>query len=481
MATPLHLDPTVWGEALQPRMNRYFVEDPTARQRAFLLLDSVEEAFYGGAGGGGKSSALLMAALQYVDIPRYAALILRRTYADLSLPGALIDRAYEWLGGTDAKWNDQTHTWTFPWVSPPATITFGHLEHEKSHLRYKSSEFQYIAFDEVTEFEEKRYLFLRSRLRRRVESTVPLRIRSASNPGGPGHEWVKRRFLSEGPKKGRSFIPAKLKDNPYVDRASYERQLSHLPPVLRAQILDGNWDVSEGGKVISRSWFRQIIVDKPSTELRVRSWDLAASLEGKRTAGVLMSRAPKQVYPYEYVVENVVKGKWTPGERDNVIVQTARLDGKDVIILIEQEPGSGGVAQNYELTKKLRGYRVESVKVSGERSARLSFLHPKVRRAGPFASQAEIGNVALVRGSWVDEWLDELDNFPEGRYSDQVDATSLAFNWLSEKETWQIDDGLDNVCECGSRPHEPWCDDKNKEPDTFYDLLHHYGPNDPRD
>ena len=71
------------------------------------------EAFYGGAAGGGKSIALLMAALQYVDVPGYAAIIFRRSYADLSLPGALMDRAHEWLGSTDAVWHEQIKTWVF--------------------------------------------------------------------------------------------------------------------------------------------------------------------------------------------------------------------------------------------------------------------------------------------------------------------------------------------------------------------------------
>ena len=72
---------------------------------AFLCLDWKPEVFYGGAAGGGKSDALLMGALQYVDVPGYHALILRRTFAELSLPEALMERANEWLGPTDAVWN----------------------------------------------------------------------------------------------------------------------------------------------------------------------------------------------------------------------------------------------------------------------------------------------------------------------------------------------------------------------------------------
>src|SRR5262245_37952398 len=94
------------------RINRYFKEIPLPKQAAFLLLPH-HEAFFGGAGGPGKSSALLMGALQYVDVPGYAALILRRTYGDLSLPGALMDRAHTWLDDTEAHWDAKRHTWEF--------------------------------------------------------------------------------------------------------------------------------------------------------------------------------------------------------------------------------------------------------------------------------------------------------------------------------------------------------------------------------
>lgn len=80
----------------QMRKNLFVPHDPTPRQAAFLMLDCLE-AFYGGAGGGGKSDALLMAALYYADIPGYNALIVRRSLADLAMPGALMDRAHEWL------------------------------------------------------------------------------------------------------------------------------------------------------------------------------------------------------------------------------------------------------------------------------------------------------------------------------------------------------------------------------------------------
>jgi hypothetical protein len=244
----------------------YAPHDPHPAQHAFYLLDELEvlEAFYGGAGGGGKSDAMLTAALRYVDVPNYSALILRKTFADLALPGAIMDRARTWLAGTDALWNERDSRFTFP---SGASLSFGYLQTKHDRYRYAGAEFQFVAFDELTQFEEADYRFLFTRLRKPTEgplSEVPLRMRSASNPGGRGHEWVKRRLVRRLPAKPiegeppdpmdtperaarRVFIPAKLDDNPSVDKASYEESLASVDAYVRAQILDGDWDARPPG------------------------------------------------------------------------------------------------------------------------------------------------------------------------------------------------------------------------------------------
>lgn len=203
--------------------NPWIPHDPTLKQAEFLLL-SEREVLYGGSAGGGKSDALLMAALQFVDVPGYSALLLRRSYADLALPGALMDRAHQWLYGTSAVWNAAEKTWTFP---SGATLTFGYLDRVNDKYRYQSSEFQFIGFDELTQFTEEEYTYLFSRLRRRADLPVPLRMRAASNPGGIGHDWVRRRFLLEPGTSSRRFLPASLHDNPICSRRSTSQRWGH--------------------------------------------------------------------------------------------------------------------------------------------------------------------------------------------------------------------------------------------------------------
>ena len=163
--------------------SKFIPVQPTAKQLAFLFLPTLE-ALFGGAAGPGKSVGLLMSGLQYVDNPHYAALLLRKSYADLSLPGALMDKAAQWLGGTAAVWQAEKKTWAFP---SGATLTFGYLDNTQDKYRYQSSEFQFIGFDELTQFQETDYRYMFSRLRRCEGSDIPIRMRAASNPGNIGH------------------------------------------------------------------------------------------------------------------------------------------------------------------------------------------------------------------------------------------------------------------------------------------------------
>ncbi len=232
---------------------------PFPKQVQFLLHTNTREVFYGGAGGGGKSRAIWYAALQYVHVPQYAALILRRTYADLAKPGALMDLAHGLLAGTGAVWRDRDKRWTFP---SGATITFGYLQNENDKYQYAGSEFAFIGFDELTHFTETQYSFLFTRLRRNQRlANVPLRMRSASNPGGVGHDWVFRRFVNDQSRKAnRVFIPAKIDDNPALDRDGYRLSLAEADALTRARIEHGDWNAFAGGR-FKQEWIKRYTRD----------------------------------------------------------------------------------------------------------------------------------------------------------------------------------------------------------------------------
>ena len=389
---------------------------------AFLLLDN-EEAFYGGAAGGGKSDALLMAALQYVDIPGYAALLFRKTFQDLAQPGALMDRAREWLSGTDATWKDSEKTWHFP---SGATLTFGYLDNDNDHFRYQGIEVQMVGFDEVTQHKEFQYRYLFSRLRRLLGSEVPIRMRSASNPGGIGHDWVKQRFITEGLSKGRVFIPASLSDNPFLDREQYEKSLMNLDPTTRQQLLSGDWNARTDGGKFQRVWFN--VVDTAPSDCRwVRYWDMAATEKNDHndpdwTAGCKLGITPQKTY----YIADMRHLRASPQGTEALITQTAALDGKQIKIYIEQEPGASGKSLIDYYIRQLSGYTVYGDKKSASKTA----------QADPVSSQAQAGNFYLVRGAWINDFLDEAESFPNGSHDDQVDAISGAFAQLTADNTF---------------------------------------------
>lgn len=417
-----------WNEVLRylmPKEPQFCPEEPSINQKVFLRTNSLE-ALFGGAAGGGKSSALLMAAMQYVDIPQYSAILFRRTFADLSLPGALMDRFKSWISNyDDVHWNSNTFIATFP---SGARISFGYLNNANDYLRYKGSEFQFIGMDEVTEIRESDYRYLFSRLRRPSSgeiSKVPLRMRCASNPAP---NWVRQRFIVEGRSAGRIFVPSRLTDNPGIDADSYRQSLSALDPVERRRLEEGDWWSTTLGSLFDRTSF--IIIDSSelpqitSSARIIRFWDMAATEPSASnpnpdwTVGTLMMFDGGIAYVLD------VRRARVRGEKvEQLIAQTAAEDGNAVAIRMEQEPGSSGKAIIDQYARYvLPGYDFGAMRATGD----------KVTRARPFAAAVANGNVRLVRSPWITGWLDEFSAFPEAsEHDDQVDSAVGAYTFLA--------------------------------------------------
>ena len=466
---------------------------PLPAQQVFLGLhrefnsDEIFQALYGGAAGGGKSDALLMAGCQYAwKNADYAGVMFRKTFPDLTMPGALLDRALKWWVGDNCPgivWEAGRSRFRF---ESGAVLTFAHMNNPLDHLKHQGAEYQFSAWDELTQWKDAQqyeYVGL-SRLRRKAGSRIPLRTLSASNPGGPGHTWVQRKFVGgTDAVTGREiypewpYVPARVTDNPYIDREHYIRTLSHLHPTLVEQLLNGDWSARDPGDYFRREWFGELLDPDdcwPSNQCsRVRWWDLAASVkpDASRTAGVRLAR---HIHG-EFAVEHLRHGRWTPGNRDDVIAQTAQADGKTVTVGIEIEGGSGGIAQFESLKLRLNalGFRVVGASPKGPKASERerhivirggASLAAKAGRADPVSAclqrgylrrgealateenvespwyGADVGRrhgrdgVRCYAGTWNTAFFDAIEGFPpeEGKEGvDEVDALTGGHAYLT--------------------------------------------------
>jgi predicted phage terminase large subunit-like protein len=154
--------------------------------------------------------------------------------------------------------------------------------------------------------------------------------------------------------------------------------------------------------------------------IAVRAWDLAGS-EGKGayTVGVKMLWGEKS---QEFYVVDVIRKQLGGGAVRELIEKTAEQDGVATKIIVPRDPGQAGKVQTEDIIALLAGFNAKAEAQSGS----------KELRAEPFASQVEINRVNVLKRTWTKAWLDELRFFPKSKYKDQVDATSSAFNALSE-------------------------------------------------
>lgn len=236
---------------------------PQPRQAAFMARFE-DEALYGGAAGGGKSDCALAEGLRQVQIPHYRGLILRKTFPQLT---ELMDRSTEIYPRAfpAAQFSESKHVWTFP---SGAKIYFGSLQYPKDRLNYQGKRYDFIDFDELTQFQWEEYSYLFSRNRPNGPGTRCY-IRAQANPGGIGHGWVKERFITAGPPmrtiwepvsircpdgheerqwKSRVFVPSSVFDNPILlaNDPNYLTRLASMPEQERRALLYGDWDSFSG-------------------------------------------------------------------------------------------------------------------------------------------------------------------------------------------------------------------------------------------
>lgn len=208
------------------------------------------EALFGGAAGPGKTDVLIACGARYCQHPKARVLFLRTSYTDLQDVRDRMALIYPQMG---AVWESEPKRWRWP---SGATLEMGYGETVAEVSRYVGREYTAVLFDELgLVADEAVWTWLYTRVRS-TDPSVPLRMRASANPGGPGHAWLKSRFV-EPTEKGTvvqvnaktgwsiAYVPGTAKDNPSLPD-SYWEGLSALPPALRAALQEGDWDAGMG-------------------------------------------------------------------------------------------------------------------------------------------------------------------------------------------------------------------------------------------
>ena len=439
-------------------------------QEKFLQCEA-DICIFGGAAGGSKTWALLLDGMRGVGDPNFRDMIFRRTVPNITNSGGLWDEAVNLFGHFDVEMvTSPRHKVIWP---SGATTTFTHLVHESTMLDHKGGQYTRVAFDELTEFTEKQFWYLFSRLRSPGSRFRPW-ARATTNPlfgswvhrliewwidpdtGYPiperdgvlryfvrddnAFKWVDADYRDEDgdPPISLTFIASKLEDNLALmssnEGAEYRRMLKTQTAVEKARLKDGNWLAHDRDGIFKNHRIdpQGVMPSEVPEDLRViRYWDLADTepheknpnpddTSSAKVALHIGEDGAETLYIFDSTAAHL------EGAKKRVMMKRiAEDDGFGVEIHIEEEGGSSGkeVLRDYKTTH-LAGFNVSGDRPTGSKTV----------RAGRWKPLAEEGRVVLVRdndgrrGEWMDAFLSQLDRFDgtktNGKKRDRVDAVS---------------------------------------------------------
>lgn len=450
-------------------------------QTAFMATPA-NVCIYGGAAGGGKSFGLLMSALRYKNVPGFGCTIFRRNFNQIFSQGGLWDESmkiYQGIRGADPKF--ARGQWWFRNQNGDivSKVTFAHIERDEDVHKWQGSQICEIGFDELTHFSEKTFFYMLSR--NRSTCGVEPFIRATCNPdadswvakfiewwidpdtGYPIPErsgklrWFVRRdeilywantkqelwkqFGLKTPEekaepRSATFIMSKLEDNQELLKVNpgYMANLKAMSVIERERLLHGNWKIkAAAGLFFKRSQVGDYLSFVPDDVIEwVRCWDLAATEKTENgdpafTSGVLMGKRKNG----RYIVADVVNKQMSASDVRQTIKHTAQQDiakYKRVKIRLPKDPGQAGKEQAESYIKFLAGFNVVTVAETGSKEA----------RAEPMAAQWQAGNFDVLTGAWNEEYLQQLENFPDSKFKDMVDASANAFTELETKNVFDL-------------------------------------------
>lgn len=428
------------------------------------------------------SHGLLLTPLRYKNVQGFNAMIFRKNFKQIFNPGGLWDTAdgiYGQIEGARPRFS-RGEWWFYDkdrrFISK---VAFSHIDRDEDLHSHQGAQYCCLGFDELCHFSAKQFFYMLSR-NRSICGVKPF-VRATCNPdadswvadfikwwinqdtGYPIPErsgkiryfvrrdetlyWAgKKETLWEqfnlktdeerAEPRSVTFIMSSIYDNKALldVNPQYLANLKALSEVERERLLHGNWKIKPAAglyfKKVDVGDYLQVIPD--DVLWWVRCWDLAATEKDENgdaayTAGVLMGKRKNG----RYIVADVINRQMNADNVRKTIRHTAQQDQarfKLVSIRLPKDPGQAGKAQAESYIKYLSGYPVKAVAETGSKEA----------RAAPMAAQWQAGNFDLVVGDWNEAYLNQLENFPEGKWKDMVDASANAFEELENKSHFNI-------------------------------------------
>jgi len=446
------------------------------------LSTPADVCVYGGAAGGGKTYGLLLSPLRYKNVKGFRCTIFRKNYNQIFAQGGLWEEAqslYSGIKGARKRMSDSSWLFDDKNGNTLGKVTFAHIERDEELEKWQGSQICEIGFDELTHFSENTFFFMLSR--NRSACGVKPFVRATCNPdsdswvakfiewwidqdtGYPIPErsgairWMIRRDETiywadrkeelweqfnletdeeKSEPKSVTFIMSSVYDNKELLKVDpgYLANLKALSLIQRERLLKGNWKIrSAAGLFFKRTQLGEIFEKAPKDVVRwVRCWDLAATEKNEGgdpayTAGVLIGKRKNG----RYVIADVINKQMSASDVRKTIKLTAQADRatyKRVRIRLPKDPGQAGKDQAESYIKYLAGFDVCAVAETGSKEA----------RAEPMAAQWQAGNFDIVYGPWNEEYLLQLENFPDGKFKDMVDASANGFAELEARSSFDV-------------------------------------------
>lgn len=417
---------------------------PQPGPQTFLLSCPIEDIFFGGARGGGKSDALIGDWLAHEARYRGDAsgIIFRRTFSELE---QLLKRMQQLFPRLGASYQRQERTWKF---LSGAELKMRYLMRPSDAENYQGHEYTWIGFDELGNWETSEGIDMLRACLRSPAPNLRKRFVCSANPGGKGHEWIKKRYItpanpltpfySEEDEVWRVFIPSRVDDNKILVEADpdYKKRLKGSgPDWLVKAWLEGDWNISIQGEIFLREWWNYYNPDQalPYAPVIVQSWDTAfkAGESNDRSVCVTAKVIGRAIY-----ITDVTTGRWNyPALKKKAKSLSDRFKPTDIVI----EDKASGQSLLQDLVETF-GMTVHPIRPDSD----------KISRAYAETPVIEAGNVYLPsKAPWLDDFLSEVSEFPHGGHDDQVDALTQLIRRIRDRYMYTTMSGLSMVDPAG--------------------------------